>query len=124
MGEKRGKLLRLNKPIPEKKSDGNNPPASQLPKDKSLTLAYQGLDGLVMESRINFQYQQPDFFHGYTAIWQINLATHETLKLGYRLNLFTDNEPSSTVNAANTLGQAKAVKLKTKQKSGTSNYPD
>jgi len=113
--DKRGKLLRLIEPTPEKKSEGNNTPASQLPKDKSLTLAYQGLDGLVMESRINFQYQQPDFFHGYTAIWQINLATHETLKLGYRLNLFTDNQPSSTVNAANTLGQAKAAELMEEQ---------
>jgi len=103
--EKRGKILRFIEPEPD----------TQHYQEKSLILAYQGLDGLVMESRINFQYQQPDYFHGYTAVWQINLAAHETQKLGYRLNLFIDNQSISTVSPANTLGQAKAAELMEEQ---------
>ena len=60
-------------------------------REESLTLAYQGLDGLVMESRIQFQYRPPDYFKGYTAVWQIELASHETQKLGYRMNMLTNN---------------------------------
>jgi len=103
--EKQGKILRFTEPEPD----------TQHYQEKSLILAYQGLDGLVMESRINFQYQQPDYFHGYTAVWQINLAAHETQKLGYRLNLFIDNQSISTVSPANTLGQAKAAELMEEQ---------
>jgi glycogen debranching enzyme len=100
---KRGKLLRLMEPTSEIEAD--------MIKEKFLILAYQGLDGLVMESRIDFQYQQPDYFHGYTAIWQLNLAAQETQKLGYRLNMFTDNKSSSMVSTANTLVQAKAAEM-------------
>jgi glycogen debranching enzyme len=113
--EKRGKLLRLVEPTPEEKTsfviDGTFPVQTQFPtqKEESLTLAYQGLDGLLMESRIQFQYRQPDYFKGYTAVWRLELASHETQKLGYRVNMLTNNTSSSTVSAATTLVQAKAA---------------
>ncbi|MBD2665254.1 amylo-alpha-1,6-glucosidase [Richelia sinica FACHB-800] len=109
--EKRGKLLRLVEPTHDEGVAGLVSPH----REESLTLAYQGLDGLVMESRIQFQHHQPDYFKGYTAIWRLELASHETQKLGYRVNLLTNNQPSSTVSAAITLGQAKASELMEEQ---------
>jgi len=76
-----------------------------------MTLAYKGLDGSMMESRIQFQHRQPDFFKGYTAVWQLELPSHETQKLGYRLQMFTNNQPTSTVSAPTTLVQSKAAEL-------------
>lgn len=115
--EKQGKLLRLAQPISEEGAffapDGVAPVQTQ--PHESLTLAYQGLDGLVMESRIQFQHRQPDYFKGYTAVWHLELASHETQKLGYRMNMFTNNTSSSTVSAAFTLGQAKAAELMEEQ---------
>ncbi|BAY97095.1 amylo-alpha-1,6-glucosidase [Tolypothrix tenuis PCC 7101] len=117
--DKRGRLLRLVEPTPEDgtAADGGSPLQTQptMVRDESLTLAYQGLDGLVMESRINFQYRQPDYFKGYTAVWQLELASHETQKLGYRVNMLRNNQPSSTVSAAVTLAQAKAAELMEEQ---------
>jgi glycogen debranching enzyme len=110
--EKRGKILHLLPSIAETATfAGTTHTPTSHPTEKSLTLAYQGLDGSVMESRIQFQYRQPDHFQGYTAIWELDLASHETLKLGYRVNMFTNNQPSSTVSAALTLVQAKAAEL-------------
>ncbi|MFN6568389.1 amylo-alpha-1,6-glucosidase [Dendronalium sp. ChiSLP03b] len=115
--DKQGRLLRLAEPIPEEGTffapDGVAPVQTQPP--EFLTLAYQGLDGLVMESRIQFQHRQPDYFKGYTAVWRLELASHETQKLGYRMNMFTNNTSSSTVSAAFTLGQAKAAELMEEQ---------
>lgn len=82
---------------------------------ENLSLAYQGLDGAVMESRIQFQHQLPDYFQGYTAIWRLELASHETKQLGYRLHSLTNNQPISHVNAATTLAQAKASELMEEQ---------
>jgi glycogen debranching enzyme len=65
--EKRGKILRL---VQEETAVERA--------TEQLTLAYQGLDGSVMESRIQFQHRQPDCFNGYTAVWQLELASHET----------------------------------------------
>jgi glycogen debranching enzyme len=114
--KQRGKLLRLAEPTHlEETGDGLLPPATQLNREESLILAYQGLDGAVMESRIQFQHQQPDYFQGYTAIWKLELASHETKKLGYRLHKLTNNQPSSGVNAATTLAQAKASELMEEQ---------
>jgi glycogen debranching enzyme len=76
-----------------------------------LSLAYQGLDGAIVESRIKFHHREPDLFKGYTAIWQLEMQSHETLKLGYRLQMFLNNQPTSRVNAPVTLGQAKAAEL-------------
>jgi len=114
--EKRGKLLRLLEPNVEE-IDGTT--AAQLhlhaAQEKVLTLAYQGLDGVVMESKINFQYRLPDYFKGYTAVWHLEMAPHETQKLGYRVNLLTNNQSSSSVKAAVTLVQAKAAEMMEEQ---------
>ncbi|MGJ3248559.1 MAG: glycogen debranching N-terminal domain-containing protein [Elainellaceae cyanobacterium] len=74
-----------------------------------LTLAYQGLDNLLMESRIQFYRQPPDRFRGYTAIWQLDLMPHETQVLGYRLQPFLNNQPASLVSIPATLNQAIAA---------------
>jgi glycogen debranching enzyme len=74
-----------------------------------LTLAYQGLDGLLMESRIQFYRQQPNRFKGYTAIWQLDLKPHETQILGYHLQPFLNNQRASLVSIPATLNQALAA---------------
>lgn len=109
--EKRGKILRLVEPILEDSA----PIHPSTTKENILSLAYQGLDGLVMESRIQFQHRQPDYFKGYTAVWRLEMASHATQKLGYRVNLLTNNTSSSTVSAAVTLGQAKAAEMMEEQ---------
>ncbi|HAX76747.1 MAG TPA: amylo-alpha-1,6-glucosidase, partial [Cyanobacteria bacterium UBA11372] len=102
--QKRGQLLRaVREGKPAQEETGN------------LTLAYQGLDGAVMESRIEFHHRTPDLFKGYTAIWQLELQSHESIKLGYRLQMFNNNRPVSRVNAPVTLVQAKAAELMEEQ---------
>ena len=121
--EKRGKLLRLVE-IDGRRQEiaggaggagdaGGEKPfsTSYAHQQEGLTLAYQGLDGAVMESRIQFQHCQPDSFKGYTAIWRLDLASHETQKLGYRLMMTINNSSASTVNAPVTLVQARAAEL-------------
>lgn len=80
-----------------------------------LTLAYQGLDEVLMESRIQFYHRQPDFFKGYTAIWQLELNSHETQQLGYRLQPIIDNQSASAVSAPMTLKQAIAAEAMEEQ---------
>ncbi|PSN11680.1 amylo-alpha-1,6-glucosidase [filamentous cyanobacterium CCT1] len=76
---------------------------------KELTLAYQGVDRLLMESRIQFYQRPPDRFEGYTAVWRVALSPHVSEVLGYRLQPFLDNQPWSSVNIPATLGQAMAA---------------
>jgi glycogen debranching enzyme len=78
---------------------------------QEISLAYQGLDGAVMESRIHFLHRQPDYFQGYTAVWEMELESHETQKLGYRLHMLTNNRPASGVSSPVTLAQARAAEL-------------
>ncbi|MDZ8188297.1 MAG: amylo-alpha-1,6-glucosidase [Nostoc sp. ChiSLP02] len=119
--DKQGRLLRLVEPTAEEGTFSLVHSVSPLPKEssafreESLTLAYQGLDNSVMESRIVFQHRQPDYFKGYTAVWRLELASHETQKLGYRVNMVTNNKSTSTVSAPATLGQAKAAELMEEQ---------
>ncbi|WAL62354.1 amylo-alpha-1,6-glucosidase [Thermocoleostomius sinensis] len=80
-----------------------------------LSLAYQGLDDGIMESRIEFRHRPPDFIKGYTAIWRIEIASHETERLGYRLEMLTNNRPVSRVNIPMTLMQAKAAEMMEEQ---------
>ncbi len=80
-----------------------------------LTLAYKGLDGSLMESRIEFVHLQPDYLKGYTAVWELELSSHETQKLGYRLQMMTNNRPTSRVSAPATLAQARAAELSEEQ---------
>lgn len=88
-------------------SNASNP----VPSPKEITLAYLGLDGLLMESRIQFSHSQPDYLKGYTAIWDLELEPRQTIKIGYQLNLFINNAPASPIIAPATLMQAKAAKL-------------
>jgi glycogen debranching enzyme len=64
-----------------------------------------------MQSHIEFLHRQPDYLKGYTAVWEIELDSHETQKLGYRLQMLTDNRSSSSVSAPTTLVQARAAEL-------------
>lgn len=63
----------------------------------NLTFAYQGLDGVLMASRINFVQLPPDTLEGNTAIWQFHLGSHETQTLGIRLQPLTGDRPTSRV---------------------------
>jgi glycogen debranching enzyme len=74
-----------------------------------MILAYQGLDGAILESRIDFMHRQPDMLKGYTALWRLDLQSHEKQKLGYRLQPLSNGRPLSTVSAPMTLSQAKAA---------------
>ena len=57
-------------------------------KTEEMVLAYQGLDELLMESRIRFYLQRPNRVEGYTAIWQLDLPPHATVAIGYCLQPF------------------------------------
>lgn len=85
------------------------------PQAAELSLAYQGLDGGVMESRISFIDRLPDELQGHTAIWQLELLPHATLRLGYRLQMLMNGRSASTVNTPLTLAQAKAAELMEEQ---------
>jgi glycogen debranching enzyme len=74
-----------------------------------LTLAYQGLDGSILESNIQFSHRLPDYLKGYTAIWQIELASHSSCQIGYRLEMLMNNRPVSRVDSPMALFQAKAA---------------
>ena len=76
---------------------------------KDLVLAYQGLDGVVLRSRIQFSSRQPDRFQGHTAIWHIELDSHQTIPIGYRVQLLCDRHSISNAGMPMTLMQAKAA---------------
>ncbi len=82
---------------------------------KELILAYQGLDGSLFESAIQFAHRQPDFLKGNTAVWQLTLESHETQLLGYRLQMLNNGRSASTVVAPATLVQAKAAEMMEEQ---------
>ena len=115
----KGQLLRWLPKVQEpKRSEQDEKPnheARNLPLQTELTLAYQGLDGAVMQSHLEFVHLQPNSWKGNTAIWEIELDTHETQKLGYRLQMLTHNRPTSNVSAPTTLVQAKAAELSEQQ---------
>ncbi len=74
-----------------------------------LTLAYQGLDGAILESHLQFAHRLPDYLKGYTAIWQIELESHASCQIGYRLEMLMNNRPVSRVKSPMALFQAKAA---------------
>lgn len=78
---------------------------------KEIVLAYEGLDGSLMESRIQFDAFQPQNIQGYTAIWQLDLAAHESIGIEYRIHLFTNNCSTSIVNVPENFTQAKTEEL-------------
>ncbi|MBE9110449.1 amylo-alpha-1,6-glucosidase [Nodosilinea sp. LEGE 07298] len=112
--EQTGTLLRPVKLAAESGSVFNNGHFSG--DGKELTLAYQGVDRLLMESRLQFYLRSPDRFEGYTAIWRVALRPHATEVLGYRLQPFLDNQPWSSVNIPATLGQAVAAETMAEQR--------
>lgn len=81
----------------------------------ALVLAYQGLDGLLLESRVQFCHRQPDYLKGNTAIWQFHLDSHETQMIGYCLQPLTSGRSTSVVSSPSTLAQAKAAELMEEQ---------
>jgi glycogen debranching enzyme len=128
--EGRGQLLRQDQPnngshngngsgeyaqnpelMKEQDSPGRSQSASGMKTSQELMLAYKGLDGSVMESRINFVHRQPDYLQGYTAVWNLELDSHETQVFGYRLQLMTDTRPTTAGNTPGSLNQAKASVL-------------
>jgi glycogen debranching enzyme len=76
-----------------------------------LTMAYQGLDGVILESHLQFAHQLPNLLKGYTAIWNIELEPHASCRLGYRLEMLMNNRPVSRVNSPVALLQAKAAEM-------------
>ena len=76
-----------------------------------ILLAYQGLDGTLMESRIQFNSRQPNEVNNGTALWHIHLNPGASVTLGYRVHLFTNNQLTSTVSAPLSFDQAKAEEL-------------
>ncbi len=79
--------------------------------EKEIVLAYQGLDGVLMESRIQFSNFQPCKIQGTTAIWQLELSAHQSITLGYRIHLFTNNRPTSMLSVPDTFSVAKTEEL-------------
>jgi glycogen debranching enzyme len=100
--EQRGKLMRC---LPDQRPAGSD----LIPKD--IVLAYQGLDGKLLESRIQFHGRQPDQIVGHTAIWSLDLKSHKSTTLEYYIHLFADQRPVSSVSAPVTLIQAKAAEF-------------
>lgn len=87
-----------------------------LPKSApELVIAYCGLDGVLMESRLTFDRYFPDHIQGYTAIWQVHLEARESKTIGYRIQFFQNNRSASAVNAPTNLEQAQAAEFLTEQ---------
>ena len=101
--KERGKILRLV----SKDSESDRLQSSEA--RQNLIIAYQGVDGAIMESHIQFSELQPNYFKGYTAIWQLELESHQTIDLGYRVQMFTARRSISKVGTPMTLIQAKAA---------------
>jgi glycogen debranching enzyme len=117
----RGRLLRLLPPLdPAHRSEPEENEAEEFVSSfgserdqsvKELTLAYQGLDHAILESHIEFIHCQPDLIKGNTAIWQLELQSHEIQKMGYRLQPLSNGRNVSNVSAPITLSQAKAAEF-------------
>jgi glycogen debranching enzyme len=109
--ENQGRLMRQVKPG----EDLNASMQELVLETGELSLAYQGLDGALVESRIRFTHRQPDRFNGFTAVWELALESHETQQLGYRLQPMINSRPASMVSAPMTLRQAIAAESMEKQ---------
>jgi glycogen debranching enzyme len=104
-GKKGQRLQLVQPPATTAETDGETELIQQ------LVMAYKGLDGSLMESRLEFANHQPTRLEGNTAIWELDLASHKTITLGYRLELFNNNHSISQVRPANNLIQAKSAQL-------------
>jgi glycogen debranching enzyme len=101
----RGKFLQTSLDPAEKNVD------TTFSQNAEILLAYQGLDGALMESRIQFNSRQPDRVNNGTALWHLHLEPRSSVILGYRIHLFTNNQLTSTVSAPLSFNQAKAEEL-------------
>lgn len=107
--QNRGKFLQ---PVPDlAKKNVVTQSSTQTGQNKEILLAYQGLDGALMESRIQFNSRQPNQINNGTALWHLHLEPHSSVILGYRIHLFTNNQLTSTVSAPLSFNQAKAEEL-------------
>ena len=104
--KQRGNLLRR---VPAERHDAKNQPVTN--SIEELTLAYQGLDEAILESYIQFLHLRPNYLKGYTAIWEIQLESHASCQLGYRLQMLMNNRSVSGVHVPSALLQAKAAEL-------------
>jgi glycogen debranching enzyme len=105
----RGTTLRVL-PSSEKEFLPDNPSALELPTEE-LALAYQGLDGAVMESRVKFAQTLPTRREGNTVFWDLTLQPHQPLSLSYRVQLLIDNQSAAVNDIPATLGQANAANV-------------
>ena len=76
-----------------------------------IILAYQGKDGVILESRIQFHSRLPDAIEDYTAIWNIRIEARQKVTLGYKIQFFNNNKPASVDNIPITLMQAKGAEI-------------
>lgn len=107
--QRTGLRMRSLTPSPPSPPAESTPPSLLPTPPQALVLAYRGVDGVFMESRIAFYRRQPDRLEGYTAIWHLCLPPHGTEVLGYRLQPVVDNQPASSVSIPATLTQALAA---------------
>jgi glycogen debranching enzyme len=99
--DRRGQLLILH---PEHFSKDQPP--------QGMVLAYQGLDEVLLESRIQFwPTRPPDTLQGHTAIWDLELLPQQRQTIGYRLQLFQNSQFASVEGSLATLLQAKSSEL-------------
>jgi glycogen debranching enzyme len=91
--------------------DSSHPPSLIPHIPCELTLAYRGIDGAIVESRISFAHRCPDQLKGYTAIWNLEIESHQTQKIGYRLEMFNNNRSISVVSTPVNLTQAKSAEM-------------
>jgi glycogen debranching enzyme len=78
---------------------------------QEMILAYQGIDAMILESRIEFQDTLPTQMFGTTALWKIHLPSHTQQNLSYRLRMYEQGKSISQVSAPTQLSQAKAAEM-------------
>ncbi|NJM46741.1 MAG: amylo-alpha-1,6-glucosidase [Alkalinema sp. RU_4_3] len=100
----RGKFLR---PVAQQRHwlEGEGPVPAE------VVMAYLGVDGVLLEARLEFQKRTPDRYMGQTAIWDLEIISHQSITLSYRLCTYRSGQPVSNVPTPANLGQAKAAEL-------------
>jgi glycogen debranching enzyme len=100
----RGKFLR---PVAQQRHwlEGEGPVPAE------VVMAYLGVDGVLLEARLEFQKRTPDRYMGQTAIWDLELSSHQSTTLSYRLSTYREGKPVSNVPTPVNLGQARAAEL-------------
>ncbi|MFP4006621.1 MAG: glycogen debranching N-terminal domain-containing protein [Spirulinaceae cyanobacterium] len=76
-----------------------------------IAIAYLGVDDALMESRLEFTHYPPNLCQGNTAVWHLSLDSQAQCKIGYRLQMLTNQKPTVNIGVPATLSQAKATQL-------------